>query len=157
MSTDPRAAALADVLAGFDSAWGQIRGRRVGITADEYRWEPNGIAPGAVPTIAWREWHIGADCLDSYSSRLDGAARPVPVEEWPDDVDESWREMERAYERFRGLLAAGGPEWFFAPLGAAWGPFAKESRLALALHALHEVSHHGAEIALLRDLWAARV
>lgn len=40
-------------------------------------------------------------------------------------------------------------------LGPAWGPFANHSRLDLALHALREVIHHGAEIALLRDLYAS--
>ena len=37
-----------------------------------------------------------------------------------------------------------------------WGPFADHTNLALAIHAEREVIHHGAEIALLRDLYAGR-
>ena len=41
-------------------------------------------------------------------------------------------------------------------LGPRWGPFAEHSLVDLVLHALHEVTHHAAEIALLRDLYAAQ-
>jgi len=34
------------------------------------------------------------------------------------------------------------------------GPYATSSVFALALHAMHDLAHHGAEIALLRDLYA---
>jgi len=44
----------------------------------------------------------------------------------------------------------------FETLGEAWGPYADSTVLALALHAQREVTHHGAEIALLRDLFRAR-
>jgi len=156
VNAEPRQRALDDVLESLTQVWTQIRDRRVGITQDEYEWDPAPGSSGVVTTIKWREWHIGSDCLDSYSSRLEGAAQPVPFDEWPQDVDESWRAMERAYETFRGVFVAGGAEGLFLALGDAWGPYAQDTRLALALHALHEVAHHGAEIALLRDLYAAR-
>jgi hypothetical protein len=40
--------------------------------------------------------------------------------------------------------------------GRSFGPYADDSTFALALHAQQEVAHHGAEIALLRDLYAAQ-
>ncbi|MCB1299982.1 MAG: DinB family protein, partial [Tetrasphaera sp.] len=40
--------------------------------------------------------------------------------------------------------------------GAAEGPWADLPMAALVLHINREVIHHGAEIALLRDLWRAR-
>jgi hypothetical protein len=41
-------------------------------------------------------------------------------------------------------------------LGPHWGAFAEHSPVDLVLHALHEVTHHAAEIALRRDLYATR-
>ena len=43
------------------------------------------------------------------------------------------------------------------PLGPSWGDAAERTRLDLALHAERELVHHGAEIALLRDLYGAGV
>ena len=39
------------------------------------------------------------------------------------------------------------------PCGPAEGPYAEESMATLVLHINREVIHHGAEIALLRDLY----
>jgi hypothetical protein len=40
------------------------------------------------------------------------------------------------------------------PIGPAEGPWADKPMLDLVLHINREVIHHGAEIALLRDLYA---
>ena len=42
------------------------------------------------------------------------------------------------------------------PCGPAEGPFADAPLAALVQHINREVIHHGAEIALLRDLYRAR-
>ena len=42
------------------------------------------------------------------------------------------------------------------PCGPAEGPFAESSMATLVLHVNREALHHGAEIALLRDLYANR-
>ena len=42
------------------------------------------------------------------------------------------------------------------PCGPAEGPFAAYPMAALVLHINREVIHHGAEVALLRDLYRAR-
>ncbi len=39
---------------------------------------------------------------------------------------------------------------------AILGPYAQANTVDLALHVLDEVIHHGAEIALLRDLYSHR-
>jgi hypothetical protein len=41
-------------------------------------------------------------------------------------------------------------------LGPALGPYADDTYNAMFLHCHDELSHHGAEISLLRDLWAHR-
>jgi hypothetical protein len=46
-------------------------------------------------------------------------------------------------------------EWA-APLGPSWGPYAESNTADLVLHVLDEVIHHGAEVGLLRDLYAQR-
>ena len=40
------------------------------------------------------------------------------------------------------------------PCGPAEGPYAELPMLALVLHINRELIHHGAELALLRDLYA---
>lgn len=42
-----------------------------------------------------------------------------------------------------------------APCGPAEGPWGHRTMAALVLHIHREVLHHGAEIALLRDLYRA--
>ena len=53
----------------------------------------------------------------------------------------------------RGRL---GDEALAAPCGPAEGPFAEYPMAGLVLHINREAIHHGAEIALLRDLYANR-
>jgi hypothetical protein len=181
MSDPTRRAVLSDVLDGLDQVWEQIATRRHGMADDEYLWEPapgcwsvralssdgsGGLVDGApgeepepapITTIAWREWHIAVDCLDSYSRRLFGrTGAGAEGIDWTVDAVESGEMLARSWHNFRDAIAQAGPDWLFEPLGDGWGPFGDSSRLALVLHAQHEVVHHGAEIALLRDLYAAR-
>jgi uncharacterized damage-inducible protein DinB len=51
----------------------------------------------------------------------------------------------------QGLVDTTDERWW-APLGRAWGPYARSTRVDLVLHVFDEVVHHTAEIALLRDL-----
>ena len=46
-----------------------------------------------------------------------------------------------------------GPEELTRPVGPAEGPFANEPMASLITHINREALHHGAEIALLRDLY----
>ena len=52
----------------------------------------------------------------------------------------------------RGL----GEDGLARPCGPAEGPYAEASMAELVLHIHREAIHHGAEIALLRDLYRAR-
>jgi len=53
-------------------------------------------------------------------------------------------------------MATLGEDGIWEPMGPRWGPFAESPWAALVVHATDELAHHGAEIALLRDLWAHR-
>ncbi len=166
------------VLEGLDNAWNPLLERLAGISDEEYLWEPvancwtiradgegNMTAdwadpdpvPAPVTTIAWRCWHIAVDCLDSYSSRRFGASGTrLAGLTWVRTADESHTLLAAAWSVFRCGVVEWGDDGLFDLLGPSWGPYANHTNLALAIHAQREVIHHGAEIALLRDLYAAR-
>jgi|tagenome__1003787_1003787.scaffolds.fasta_scaffold20513832_2 hypothetical protein len=169
----------ADLLSSLDYMWAQLDDRLRGLTAAEYLWEPcancwtvrdtgdgrTAVAdwekpdpePAPVTTIAWRMWHIAIDCLDSYSSRRfakNGSG--LKDRQWVLDVDEAQSLLARAWQTFRDAIDEGGPAVLAVPVGPEFGPYADDSTFALVLHAQHEIAHHGAEIALLRDLYASR-
>lgn len=177
MTTTDRSAATNVVLNGLDRVWRRQRGRFEGLTQDEYLWEPvadcwsvrpvdgvwraneprTGPEPEVAPvtTIAWRLWHIGSDCLADYTSRGLGDW-PLAVEgtEWYESVDDALVAVDQAWTSFRSGLDALGEAGLWGPLGEQHFEWAAEPWAALGVHALAEVSHHGAEIGLLRDLWA---
>lgn len=156
---------------------GRLFDRVDGLTREEYLWEPvpdgwsvradgdvwvidwahPAPTPAPVTTIAWRLWHI-TNCLASYvqtrggwplsvSKLADG--RPV----WFGDVSPAVDELHVAVDTFTERVQALGEDGLHQPLGPAWGQYADSSWADLVIHAIDEVSHHGAEVALLRDLY----
>jgi hypothetical protein len=175
MRTTPTTSLSAILLESLDSAWDPLLVRTEGMDDDEYAWEP---APGCwtvrrrdddtwvadwedpdpvpapITTIAWRCWHIAVDCLDGYSSRVfretgTGLIGASWVGTWP----EASPLLSQAWSVFRAGVVSWGDEDLMTPLGPDWGPYENHSHLDLALHAKREIIHHGAEIALLRDLY----
>lgn len=165
---------LQPILTGsLDYVWDRVRGRLDGMGDDEYLWEPvagcwsvrDGVVdrvvpdpePAPVTTVAWRTWHIAAECLDGYSERLFGATGlGLEPQRWYVTADEARAGLDRAWAVFRDGFTARGEDGLWQALGPAFGPYADDTVVALLLHAQDEISHHGAEIALLRDLYAAR-
>ncbi len=175
-TTDLRVAVL-DV---FDDVWSTMIARLTGIPTDEYLWEPapgcwsvragtdgcprvdgfrtRELDPAPVTTIAWRVHHIAVDCLDSYSQRAFGrVGASVAGDEWHLDPARAAADAERAWACFRSGAGDRTQDEWWHELGDEWGPFERHSLLDLVLHALHEVTHHAAEIALMRDLYAGGV
>ena len=165
------------LIEALDNGWTPLATRTAGMTDDEYRWEPvpgcwtirprdgGWVAdwsdpdpdPAPITTIAWRCWHIAVDCLDSYSSRMFGrTGTGLTGTAWVADRALAADMLDRSWSVFRSGVAGWGESDLLTPLGPAWGPFANHSHADLALHALREVVHHGAEIALLRDLYQAQ-
>jgi len=165
------------LLHALDSAWDPLVARLRDISGAEYAWEPAAGCwivraldggwqadwadpdpdPAPVTTIAWRCWHVAVDCLDSYSARLfEATGTGLAATAWVGDPAGALTLMERAWSVFRGGVAGWDEARLQEPLGPAWGPFATSTHLDLALHALREIVHHGAEIALLRDLYGHR-
>lgn len=165
------------LLAGVNEASIRLRERLEGLTTDEYLWEPvtdcwtvresdgrwipqprtresERIVPAPVTTIAWRLWHIAADCLCGYiSPALGDWPLERPATDWYGEVDAALAALDTATNVFSERITALGEDGIAAPLGPDWGPYGKEPWAALVVHALDEIAHHGAEIALMRDLY----
>lgn len=123
-------------------------------TADRERPSPE---PAPVTTIAWRSWHVAVECLESYSERALGSrALSLDSREWYLDPEPARRALDDAWSVFRDGVAALGEDALSRKLGPTFGPYADDTYLALLLHAQDEISHHGAEIALLCDLYRNR-
>jgi hypothetical protein len=162
----------------------QLRPRFDGLTDDEYFWEPvpgcwTVRRPGAEPpgnrssrdglidftfpppqpepvtTIAWRLAHVIVGVLAVRAHSHFGGP-PAAYETWDyaGDAATALRQLDDAYHGWmagvRNLTAAELDQ----PVGPAEGPWADRPMLDLILHINREVIHHGAEIALLRDLYA---
>ena len=63
--------------------------------------------------------------------------------------------LRRTIDNFLAGLDAMGDD-VNRPIGPAFGPYAEANHVDLALHALREMVHHGAEIGVVRDLWPHR-
>jgi hypothetical protein len=166
------------LLGSLDHVWSRIRGRLGGLTEDEYRWEPApgccsvreaadgswrvdrpaaGLSPLPVTTIAWRLWHLSSECLAGYTAQGLG---PWPLEvkgqEWFGAPGPALAALDQAWQAFRAGLGDLGEDGLWQPLGPDRADFPGDLWAGLVLHAQDEMSHHGAEIALLRDLYAVQ-
>jgi hypothetical protein len=160
----------------------RIRPRLDGITDDEYFWEP---APGCwslrpdsegalrcdtvwplpaddppFTTLAWRLWHL-INCYGATRNALWlGVDRQGVVDTFdpaPPSAADALGRLDEAYRWWSSTLRSLTDDEFREPLGSIAGPYAYDSKAAFVLHMLDEVIHHGAETALMRDLYRAQV
>ncbi|MGY1807871.1 DinB family protein [Blastococcus sp. SYSU D00669] len=159
----------------WDDAWERLDRRLAGLSDEEYLWRPVPGAwsvsraddgtwtadgtydepdPAPVTTIAWRLWHLASDCL-AYYLRTSPGGRPLAVDdrEWHGDAATALRDLRAAATAFRAAAETRGEDGIWERLGPRWGPYAEGTWADLVAHALDELAHHGAEIALLRDLY----
>jgi DinB superfamily/Ankyrin repeats (3 copies) len=162
--------------------WQRTRTRIDGLSDEEYLWEPapgcwtirqrdDGTwkadwplpppEPAPVTTIAWRLWHL----IDMYGEDRAPKWLDVPAQGTPIGFDDPDGEppataaaavalLERAHERWDAHLGLAENERLDEVVGPVAGPeYADRTRAAYVLHMLDEFIHHGAEVALLRDLW----
>ncbi len=165
----------------FDYVWARLTGRLTGLTDEEYLWEPvtgcwslrqgadgrwqldgdggGGPAPDPVPvtTVAWRLGHLGGMAVGGFANRRFGDGKLTTAQlGFPPLAAGVPEFLDGHYRSWRAGLAGLGPDGWTAPLGPSWGPYAEANTVDLALHVLDEVIHHGAEVGLLRDLYAER-
>src|SRR3954452_15453869 len=134
-------------------AYTRLRERLDGLDDDEYGWEPG---PG-VSSLVWRIGHI-ADLLTEERNASWLGVSPVaaaPPGE-PGTAAEALAALEAAFSVWSGVLESVPEESLGEAVGPVAGPYADSTRRAFVLHVLDELIHHGAEVGLVRDLWAAR-
>lgn len=153
---------LFDRLTGLDDdefLWEPVGGMwSVRSTADGWRvdWDDSDPEPSPVTTIAWRMWHIAVDALDSYSSRAFGTSgTSLAGRDWVGTAAEAIDLTGGAFDTFERGFRDLGEDGLARELGAAWTHYSDATYLELFLHAHREVTHHSAEIALMRDLYRA--
>lgn len=114
-------------------------------------------SPAPVTTIAWRLAHVLVGVLGTRNAAHFGGP-PVDylTRVWPPTAAQALAELDVEYERWTTGVASLDEEALARPVGPAEGDFAEHPMAGLVLHINRELIHHGAEIALLRDLYAHR-
>lgn len=113
--------------------------------------------PPPLTTIAWRLGHVIVGVLAvRVAGHFGGPAADYTTWPYAGGADDALRQLDEQYAAWitgvRGLDEAA----LAAPCGPAEGPWAEDPMIVLVLHIHRELIHHGAEIALLRDLYAHR-
>jgi ABC-type transport system substrate-binding protein len=120
-------------------------------------WEYPEPVPAPVTTIAWRLGHVIVGVFGARNAaHFGGPPMDYLTTSWPGDAATALAMLDEGYARWvegvRGLDAVR----LASPVGEAEGPHADRPYATLVLHIHREVIHHLAEVALLRDLYAAR-
>jgi hypothetical protein len=162
-----------------DKFFNRFTSRLDGLSDEEYLWEPvadcwslvagedgklnmrwglifDEIAP--VTTIAWRMTHI----IDLFSEDrcatwvgLEPETENLFADGAPGDVAKARELLDKAFARWKRYVAAIDMDHIFDKVGPVGRQAAGITRATFVLHILDEVIHHGAEVGVLRDLWAA--
>lgn len=113
--------------------------------------------PAPLTTIAWRLAHVIVGVL---GARVAGHFGGPPIDyegfEYAGTAAEALRQLDEQYAAWIAGVRGWDDAALAEPCGASEGPWSEHSRAVLVLHINREIIHHGAEIALLRDLWAHR-
>jgi hypothetical protein len=110
--------------------------------------------PSPVTTIAWRIGHILVGVLGMrVASHFGGPPIDYTTCEWPATAADALAALDTAYDAWTAGVQALGLDRLGEPVGSAEGEWADRTYATLVLHINREVIHHGAEIALLRDLY----
>jgi hypothetical protein len=161
----------------------QLRPRLEGLGDEEYLWEPvpgwsirprgtctspspigrgawqrddapDDPDPAPITTIAWRLAHITVDVLAMRVADHFGGP-PAHYESWEyvGSASAALDQLDAQYEAWHAGVRSLGGEGLAQPCGPAEGSWADAPLAALVLHINRELIHHGAEVALLRDLY----
>ena len=113
--------------------------------------------PAPVTTIAWRIAHLVVGVFGARNASHFGGP-PADYQSWDyaGTADDALAQLDDVYAAWAAGVRGLGEDGLARPCGPAEGPFAEVSLAGLVLHINREAIHHGAEIALLRDLYAHR-
>jgi hypothetical protein len=113
-------------------------------------------SPTPVTTIAWRLGHIAVVYGERAANHFGEGGVTHGTTDWPLDVAGMLALIDRGHDQWVAGIAGLGPDGLARPCGPAEGPYAAEPLANLVLHINREVLHHGAEVALMMDLFAHR-
>jgi hypothetical protein len=121
--------------------------------------------PTPIPSIAWRMMHIAATGMDNRTQAFFGED-PMPdlgmndpkryPASLPGTAAGGVAYLEKSYKAWTDGIGSLSMADMERPLGPKAGQFADDSMADLIVHINRETMHHGAEIGLLRDLYARR-
>ncbi len=144
-----------DVLDLLDYVWKRLQQRIDGLSDAEWAWLPAPTEPEI--SIRWRLDHI-TDLLTAPRNWL-WLGLAVPTGKGTATAAETAASarssMSAAYEDFRAILTGGAVD-LDAEIRVGERSFPSDTGRAFVLHVADELIHHGAEAALLRDLYAAK-
>ena len=158
----------------------RLRPRLVGLTDEEYFWEPVSDCwtvrprrsesergggqftvdyafptPATAPftTVAWRLAHLTVHVLAKRAEMYFGGP-PIDYDGYvyAGTAAAALAQLDRSYDDWSSGIRQATTAELGRLLGPSAGPFADRPLAAVVLHINREVIHHGAEIALLRDL-----
>jgi hypothetical protein len=110
--------------------------------------------PPPVTTIAWRLGHIIVGVLGMrVASHFGGPPFDYATHRYPGDAATALAQLDEAYAGWVTGVRGLGADGLARPCGPADGEWGWASMAQLVLHINREMLHHGAEIALLRDLY----
>jgi DinB superfamily len=111
--------------------------------------------PTPVTTIAWRLAHVIVGVFGMRNAAHFGAPHTsYDDHEYAATAKAALEQLDEQYDLWTAGVRSLGEEGLAEPCGPAEGPWADAPKADLVLHIHREVIHHGAEIALLRDLYA---
>lgn len=164
----------------------QLRPSLDGLTDDEYLWAPTPGAwsvhpkghgftpmqggsgdftvdfdpepfPTPMTTIAWRLSHLIVGVFGArVHAHFDGPEVDYLGFDYAGTASGALAQLDEGYAAWVAGVRAWGEDGLTAECGPTEGHWSTRSRAELVAHINREVIHHGAEIALLRDLWAHR-
>lgn len=110
--------------------------------------------PAPVTTIAWRLGHIAVGIFGMRTAvHFGGSPMTYTSVDWPLTAVGGLVLLDEQYAAWTGHVCDLDDARLQVPCGPAEGPFAELPFATLILHLNRETIHHGAEIALLRDLY----
>lgn len=114
--------------------------------------------PPPVTTIAWRLSHILVGVLGArIASHFGGEPHDYMTYDYPGTAAEALRRLDVLYGQWLGGVRGWDSEAMAEPLRQGEAEqYLGMPRATLVLHIDRELIHHGAEVALLRDLYAHR-
>lgn len=122
----------------------------------DYSEPPHDRAP--VTTIAWRLAHMIDNFGDPTVPHFRVNDPDSPMTDFAGTADAALRQLDAGYEAWMADVRALGVAGLVRPQGELSPPqFADAPIARLVMYGHVEVIHHGAEICLLRDLYAAKV